>query len=139
MKQETIIVLKEKGEKLDTLKDEFQVKRDQFNKDNEQLTELIMQEQSDYDAIKNDIKSDAEDEFKQTGNKKLLGGIAIRILSRLEYNDVDAINWARDKMPVILKEVIDKKQFEAFAKTNDLDFVTKKETVSVTFPKEIII
>ena len=139
MEKEKLIILKEKGEKLDTLKAEYQTKRDQFHKDNEQLTELIMEEQTIYDSVRGEIKILAEIEFERTGNKKLLGGIAIRILSRLDYKQDAAMLWAKENMPIIIKEVIDKKQFESFAKTTELDFVEKKEIVSVTFPKEIII
>ncbi len=91
------------------------------------------------EELKGELRIDAEEEFKETGNKKLLGGIGIRILTKLNYEEKDAIDWAGTKMPVALKTVLDKKQFETFAKTNELDFVNKEEKVSVTFPKEIII
>jgi len=57
----------------------------------------------------------------------------------LNYTQELAINWAKENMPVAIKEVLDKKQFEAFAKSNDVEFVEKEESICVTFPKEIIL
>ena len=56
----------------------------------------------------------------------------------MNYSESEAITWADTNMPIAIKRVLDKKQFETFAKTTELDFVEKEEKVSVTFPKEII-
>jgi len=124
--------LDEKKEFLSTLRNEFE----DLNKE---LIGSISSLNEDMDSTKSWVKVEAEKEFRQTGQKKLLGGVGIRVSNILNYSNDDAINWAKEKMPVAITEVIDKKQFELFAKENDLEFVEKEERVTVTFPKEIII
>ena len=137
--EEKIKSLKENQTQLLELNEELSKKREEFELVNKDLIDSIGFHNQVEEELKIDLRIDAEKEFEETGNKKLLGGIGIRILIKLNYEEKDAIDWSKDNMPVALKTILDKKQFETFAKTNDLDFVSKEEKVSVTFPKEIII
>ncbi len=114
-------------------------KQDEFETLNKVLIETIEIKKTNQEGLKEVLRIEAEEEFKEKGEKKLLGGIGIRILTKFLYTEGHAIKWARDKMPVAIVESIDKKQFENFAKDNELDFVEKEEKITVTFPKEIII
>ena len=40
-------------------------------------------------------------------------------------------------MPIAIKRVLDKKQFETFAKANELNFVEIEEIPTATIPTEI--
>jgi len=98
--------------------------------------------QNDLDELKNVISAEAEAEYRQTSEKKLLGGIGIRVGSRLEYDIKTAMEWARTHSPILIQEVLDSKAFEKLAKDHldsdkGLDFVSVDETITVTFPKEI--
>lgn len=77
------------------------------------------------------------EKFKENGDKKLEGGLGIRVSNKLIYKEENAIEWANDNMSVAIKKSIDKKQFETYAKDNELDFVDKEEKITVTFPKEL--
>ena len=114
-------------------------KQDEFETLNKALIESIEVKKKTQEELKETLRIEAEEEFKETNQKKLLGGIGIRILSKLIYTESEAVKWAEENMPVAIKKVIDKKQFETFAKSSELDFVDKEEKVSVTFPKEITI
>ncbi len=114
-------------------------KQDEFETLNKALIESIEVKKKTQEELKEILRIEAEEEFKETNQKKLLGGIGIRILSKLIYSESDAMNWANENMPIAIKTVLDKKQFETFAKSSDLDFVEKEEKTSVTFPKEITI
>ena len=114
-------------------------KQDEFETLNKALIESIEIKKNSSEELKGILRIEAEEEFKETNQKKLLGGIGIRILSKLIYTESDAVKWAEENMPVAIKKVIDKKQFETFAKSSELDFVDKEEKISVTFPKEITI
>jgi len=87
-------------------------------------------------AIKRDqVVIEAVDEFKETGKKKLLGGIGIRERTKLQYEADKAMEWALDH-ELCLK--LDIAKFESIAKTDsELDFVQYETEVIVTFPKEI--
>ena len=139
MEEQKIKSLQENQVKLDKLREELFKRQEEFGVENKDLTDRIDVYHNVEEEIKTDLRIDAEKEFKETGNKKLLGGIGIRILTKLIYSEDIAMSWAEENMPIAVKKVLDKKQFEAFAKTNDLDCVEKEEKVSVTFPKEIII
>ena len=117
----------------------YQKEKDDFTTKNAVLIESIVMFENSQEEIKEKVRVDAIEEFKKTGAKKLLGGIGIRILSKLIYTESNALQWAEENMPIAIKKVIDKKQFETFAKSSELDFVEKEEKVSVTFPKEITI
>ena len=136
MKQ-NLILLKQKGEKLSELEERYSNLKEQFKESNSVLIEEINQILNSFNETKEEIKIEAIGEFKINGEKKLLGGIGIRISKKLDYSEENALDWAVDNMPIAIKTILDKKQFESFAKTNDLEFVKKEESISVTFPKEI--
>ena len=113
--------------------------KDKFNEENKDLIFQIVEIEKKQEEFNEKVRVEAIEEFEKTGEKKLLGGIGIRILSKLIYTEHEAMLWSRTNMSVAIKEVLDKKQFENYAKANNLDFVKKEEKVSVTFPKEITI
>ncbi len=137
MNKEKIMLLKDSQVSLTELKDKLSQKKVEFDEQNKELIESIITADTEVEMNKESIKEDAKIEFKEKGIKKLLGGIGIRVLSRINYSNEDAMSWAENNMPIAIKKILDKKQFETFAKSNELDFVTKEESVSVTFPKEI--
>ena len=139
MEQEKVKLLKEKHTQLESLKSSLANKKETFNEQNAGLIKEIQMMEDSCGTTKDEIKIQAISDFKENGIKKLLGGIGIRVTSKLFYEEKAAIDWAKTNMPVAIVENIDKKQFESFAKTNDLEFVEKQETIGVTFPKEIII
>lgn len=137
MDREKIIALKATRTNLETSKELLETLKAEFNDNNRELISSIAKTTEDLNFCIDRIKVSAMEEFRETGDKKLLGGIGIRILTSLKYDNQDAIDWADTKMPVALKLVLDKKQFETYAKNTDLDFVEKVENISVTIPKEI--
>ena len=92
--------------------------------------------EADVDLIKNTIKKAALEEYQETSEKKLLGGIGIRVTEDLIFNRSEALDWAK-KHELCLQ--LDSKAFKKFAKIQPLKFVEKKEKVMVTFPKQIIV
>ena len=89
-----------------------------------------------YDSLRSDVKDLAEKEFKETGVKKLFGGIGIRELTKMEYDSDEALKWAKSHS-LCLK--LDDKSFKQIAKTQEIDFVKTTKEVIVTFPKEIVV
>ena len=122
--------------------------REVFENDNKDLYELqheIRAKLSDQEVV---LRKHALLDFEETGEKKLLGGLGIQERTKLEYNPSAAMEWAREKMPVCIKEVFDKKPFEVFAKGNkytegDVEvfgikgLAELKKVPSATIPSEI--
>lgn len=86
--------------------------------------------------LENELREEAVKKFLVTKEKKF-GQIGIRISKIPFYEISEAMIWAEENMPVAIKKVLDKKQFETFAKVNDLDFVKIEEIPTATIPTEI--
>ena len=122
---------------IDATKETLKLSRDAFEETLENELNMIKVAEEENVSLKNDIQNKALLEYTSTGEKKLSNGLGIRVTTKLNYDKVDAVDWALDNMKVTVYTELDKKQFETYAKTNDLDFVEKVETPSVTFPKEL--
>ena len=85
-------------------------------------------------ALKADITLDALEEFKETGIKKLSGGIGIREKSKIEYCPKKALSFAKEK-DMFLQ--LNKSAFDKAAASMDLDWVISTKEATVTYPKEI--
>lgn len=120
---------------LETLKDELKIKKAAFEAENTKLIDGIIEKQEQLDNHKAIITEQAKEEYEATTQKKLLGGIGIRIVKLLTYELTEALSWAK-KHDMALS--LDKKLFENIAKTQPLPFVDISEEVKVTFPREII-
>ena len=137
--EENLRSLKANQIHLEKLREEYQKAMDDFTTKNAALIGSIEVVSHTQEEIKEKVRVEAVEEYVKTGFKKLLGGIGIRILSKLVYFEPEAMTWAEENMPIAIKRVLDKKQFESFAKSSELDFVESEEKTVVTFPKEIII
>ena len=84
--------------------------------------------------LKEQLSIEAVEEFKETGNKKLLGGIGIRETETISYDLKQAFDWAKEK-DMFLQ--LDDKAFKKAVKSLGLDFVKTDKVTSVTFPAKI--
>jgi len=105
-----------------------------FSKENEGLISAIGTSSEEIILGKEILRENAEVGFVKDSNKKRLGGIGIRIIKKLEYQETDAFNWAKEHN---LALSLDKKRFEQIAKTEQIEFVKVKENILVTFPKKL--
>ncbi len=119
---------------LEANKRELKSRREEFDKQNSELILLIKSCDSDVEILKEDIRLDAMAEYKKTNNKRLLGGIGIRVNKSYNYDKAKAFDWAKSHDLCLS---LDDKAFKGLAKTQDFDFVEIEEKTAVTFPKEI--
>jgi hypothetical protein len=109
-------------------------KRLEFDNSVDPLKKRIEELKLSLNSLKEEIEKDAIEEFKETKQKKLLGGIGIREKKHLIYDEKTAFNWAKEKGTCLL---LDKKKFEKIA-LELTDFVVENKEIQVTFPKEVI-
>ena len=136
--------MKQKVEELKSIREIIATKKEELTKrqiefdsvNAELIMEIASQQESEFEAEEK-VREEALIQFNLTGEKKMFGGIGIRVSTPLSYKEQDAINWAKINIPVAIKETLNKKQFETFAKNEELDFVIKEQKRLVTFPKEI--
>lgn len=117
-----------------TVKEIIEGKRKQFDKDNSELLQNYIDIRQRIVDEKTEISVDAILEFDQTGEKKLYGGVGIRVMTKFVYDENTAFDWAK-KHDLCLK--LDSKAFDKVAKAQEIDFVEKEEKTTVTFPAEI--
>jgi len=88
---------------------------------------------AEIENLKNTIGPLAIAEFKETGHKKMWGGVGVR--------ETTSVNWDHDKALAFAKEkdmflILDDATFKKAAPTLGLDFVTVTTEPRATFPKE---
>ncbi len=123
--------------KKEQLKEAYENAMNEFKDLNALLLESIDKNKTQMEASEESLRILALDEFKETGSKQLTGGIGIRILKKLEYDNCTALGWA---IAHGLALQLNKREFEIMAKTGnitDLNFVKIKEEPQATLPKEI--
>ena len=116
------------------LREEIETKRKAFEDSNAGLFEKYSTVKSEIVDSKEKIGIEAKEEFLKNGEKTLYGGIGIRVMSKLVYDESIAFGWAKEHS-LCLK--LDAKAFDKIAKSQDIGFVSKDENVVVTFPAEI--
>jgi len=134
MMKEKVNELAEILDKQKEVQEKIALKREEFEKENFYLFALQDEFRERITVVKECISLEAETEFEKTGNKKLYGGIGIRVLTKLLYEETTAFDWAKEHS-LCLK--LDSRAFDKIAKTQEIDFVKKEEKVTVTFPAKI--
>ncbi len=133
MKNELINLIKSR-ECFKELKDSLDVKKKEFEANNNQLINSIMIAKEEIEVSEESIRNLAINEYRLYGDKKLLGGVGIRVKTNLVYDKTLALEWAKEHKLCLQ---LDKKGFENVAKSEDIQFVAKIEVVTATLPKII--
>lgn len=72
--------------------------------------------------------------FELTGDVKPAPGVSIRMVTELDYEEATALAWAKEHNMAL---ALDRKGFDAIAKTNPLPFVTVRKVPQATIAKEL--
>lgn len=110
---------------------ELQTRRKAWEEENQELITDIAVLRNWIDDGEYKIRATALELYAQTGDKKLFGGVGIRVGEKLLYSEEQAFTWAKEHS-LALK--LDTKTFETLAKTMDLPFVKKEEVITPTIP-----
>jgi len=136
MQKEKIIELKELIEEEEKIAQEIADKREEFIHQNSELFDKTIMLNEKIKTSKAMLSDDALVEFQKNGEKKLLGGIGIRVGAKLIYEETKAFEWAKQHAMALQ---LDKRAFEKIVKADPttVSFVESEEKITVTFPKEI--
>ena len=129
-----IETLKKLQEDMDSMKTTYNTKFDEFKEENKSLTDSIEVIRLSITEVKDELKVMGLKEFEVTGFKKLVGGLSIREMTNISYDDKEALNWALNHQ-LALK--LDATKFKKFAKLQELDFVTFTPNPIVCFPAKL--
>ncbi len=116
------------------LEGKLKIKKENFNIEIEGMSKKMIEIKEKIAMVKETITAEAIDEFKDTGNKALLGGVKVQEAKIIDYDEEQASNFAFEKKMFLN---FDKKAFEKAAPSLNLDWVTFGKTQKVTFPKVI--
>jgi len=72
--------------------------------------------------------------YQATGNKQPVPGVGIRENKRYTYDPKEALAWATSHKIAL---ALDKKAFEAIAKTSDIEFVEISTEIQATIAKDL--
>jgi len=134
MNELNVKLLYDKIDVVNNLKAQLKTSRDAFEKEHQTLIEYIRNKEEIINEFKLTITEDAKEEFSNTKNKKLYGGIGIQERTTIEYDKDLALDWAKEHQLCL---TLDNSSFKKIAKSQDIDFVTKDTKILVTFPPEI--
>ena len=130
--------LKAAMESLAVLKEEKIAAMEQFEQEHVSLFDAITKVTDDINTLKDGIMRQAIEEHSATGERKLAGGVGIRMMTDLIYDETIALQWAKDHEMALM---LDAKLFGKLAKEGVVgdDIVKTEPRVQVTFPEEITI
>lgn len=133
MNKEIILAYKQTKEDLNEMEQKLKDERQKFEDSLSELKESIYCHKQSLIFLEENIEEEALKEFKETGKKKLLGGIGIQERKKLVYDEDKAFKWAKETGTCLQ---LDKKKFEKVG-LEMTDFVKEEEKTIVTFPKVI--
>lgn len=85
------------------------------------------------ETLEREIREDAIQKFKETGKKKF-GQVGIRITTKYDYDEIKALQWAKNHDLCL---ALDKSAFKKQLKVQPLEFVKVEEVPTATLPTEI--
>jgi len=124
----------EKQAELETLRAQMKEKYIAFMEQNAELQQAINKVEEEMAVLKIQITADAVEIYHKTHEKKLYGGIGIREMLRLVYQDSTALEWAKEHDMAL---ELDTKAFEKIVRAAPENFegiVTLSKEITVTFP-----
>lgn len=118
------------------LKDMVDERRNRWEDENRELLDSIIAEGIRLREEEETLRAATLEAYRETGNKKPVPGVGIRIVKDLDYEECQAIEWAVEAgAENCLK--LDKKNFEKAAEALALDFVTINSIPQATIAKEL--
>lgn len=118
---------------LSDLKADLAARKEAFRIENAALVDGIETYEQRIAEVKDAIAQQAIAEYHETGKKKLAHGISIREMKVIDYDQVEALNWAIGARVAVK---LDTGAFDKIAGTGALSFVTIGSKVSATFPMD---
>lgn len=111
--------------------------RRQWEADNAELLQEAKEASELMAVIEKNVRSTAEIVYSETGDKKPLPGVEIKIFKILEYDAAAALEWALEHKLAVIPESLDRKAFESIARAQDIDCVRYKNEIKVAIASDL--
>lgn len=123
--------------RLAELKAEIDAVTARWEAQNQQLLVDWQELKSAMESAESDLREFAVGHYLGTGSKSYDKQVGVRVTTLIDYDTATAVEWAKTNAPIMVVESVDKKQFETYAKANELPFVTKTEKVSAVIASNL--
>lgn len=127
-------ILKKQREKKEELKKRYDELKERFEQENKELIETIKKNNETTTQTEETVKDIATSIYETSGEKKLFGGVGIRVYKKLDYDQEKALEWAKQHELCL---ELNKKSFEKIAKTQEISFVKEGKRIVPTIPTKI--
>ena len=121
-------------EKQRELSEKIRTAREEFEEQHKEEIQVAMQAGQETMEAEQKLREIALSVYDSTKEKQLYGGIVIKVMKVLKYEEKDAMYWAKTT-GLALK--LDKVAFKKIAKADTPEFVTISEVPSVAIPTKI--
>lgn len=115
----------------------LRVKRDAFAAENAALIATEKEMKLAVAQAEADVRALGLAAYNATKDKAPMGGVTIKLFTRLRYDATRAFQWAKEKAMCLVPEQLDVAAFEKVAKATTLDFVTIDQEPQVTIAKDL--
>lgn len=132
--QEQIKQVARSRQEAQRLAEEKTTKLKAWEAENELFLDTVKDAAHYRDEQENQLREMALAVYSETGEKKPAPGVAIREVTRLDYDPKEALKWAMSHQIALS---LDKKSFEGFAKATPLEFVQVKTEAQATISQNL--
>lgn len=113
--------------RLESQKADYEDRKQAFAFEVAPLTTQIEILREQLDVLEAEVRQEAEDAYRLTGEKEPGPGLSVKIRKKLNYDESKAIAWGLEKN-LAVKTTLDKRLFEKLAKDTKPDFVEFVDT-----------
>lgn len=122
---------------LATITATIRAQREAFEASIAELVEIQKVQQQTVAEAEVAAKAAATYVYAEKHEKKPHDGVEIKLFSTMEYDDAQALAWARETKLCLVPESLDRKAFEKVAKATELPFVRQGEEVRVQLASDL--
>jgi len=127
-------VVSEARKHAEDLKDAKNTSMEQWQSVNVELLQFLRQANETVDIEEDELRQLTIKAYEETGNKAPVPGVGIREVTKLDYEQPEALHWAIEHTMALS---LDKKAFEKIVKASPLPFVTITHPVEATIAQNL--
>lgn len=137
MNTTNLIRLKQVQSKKDELFSRYLLEKEKFDDEWGHLIDECDELDEQEKELKKLIQTEVVEDYERTGDKEFMGDISVKVYNKVEYDDNDAIEWAKQNCEDVIKHKLNKREFNKIARRERLSFVKKYKEPKVIFPEVI--
>lgn len=111
--------------------------QEQWKSENAALISEYASDRKCLEIADSNLRAALIERYNTTQEKKYDNNLSVRISSKFQYENADAVEWAEKNAPILVIKSVDKKAFESLPQIEKLEFVYRHDTVTAVIAKEL--